>query len=67
METVGSNVKFIVTQIDASGAVTNTFTYTATSDLPALDFALTQRVFVTNNTNSSIVTLDWFGSKLITN
>jgi hypothetical protein len=67
METVGSDVKFIVTQIDASGAVTNTFTYTATSDLPALDFALTQRVFVTNNTNSSIVTLDWFGSKLITN
>jgi hypothetical protein len=67
METVGSNVKFIVTQIDASGAVANTFTYTATSDLPALDFALTQRVFVTNNTNSSIVTLDWFGSKIISN
>jgi hypothetical protein len=67
METVGSNVKFIVTQINASGAVANTFTYTATNDLPALDFPLTQRVFVTNNTNSSIVTLDWFGSKLITN
>ena len=67
METIGSNVKFIVTQIDASGAVANTFTYTATSDLPDVNFALTQRVFVTNNTNSSIVTLDWFGSKIISN